>query len=70
MGNHKIPTLTQDSELYIVYHYATITKPLLDLWILALEGGCANVGFLMLTTMHLTKTISPDESIGNRCALT
>jgi hypothetical protein len=60
MGNHKMPIPTQDFELYIVYHYAIMTGPLLDLWIFALGGGCANVGFPMATTMHLTNIILPD----------
>jgi hypothetical protein len=70
MGNHKMPTPTQDYELYIVYHCAIAIGPLLDLWILALGGGCANVGFPMATTMHLTNIVPLDGFGGNLRALT
>jgi len=40
LGNHKMPTLTQDYKVYLVYHYATTTGPLLNLWFLDLGGGC------------------------------
>ncbi len=70
MGNHKMATLTQDCKLYIVYFCATMIGPLLDLWILALGGGCANVGFPMPTSMHLTNIVLLDGSVGNCHALT
>jgi hypothetical protein len=70
MGNHKMPIPTQDCELYIVYHYATTTRPLLDMWILALGGGCANVGFPMPTTMHLINIVPLNGSTGNLHSLT
>jgi len=70
MGNRKMPILTQDCELYIVYHCATTIGPLLDLWILALGGGCANVGFPVPTTMHLRNIIPSNGSMGNLRTLT
>jgi hypothetical protein len=70
MGNHKMTILIQDYELYIVYHYATMTGPLLDLWIMALEARCVNVGFLVPTTMHLIYIFPPGGFTRNFCALT
>jgi hypothetical protein len=56
--------------VYIIYNYATMNGPLLDLWVLVLGGGCANVGFLVPTTMHLTDIVSPNGSVINLCILT
>jgi len=70
MGNHKMPTLTQNCELYIVYHCATMSGPLLDLWILALGSGCANVGFPVPTTMRLKNIVPPNGFVGNLRTLT